>query len=448
MDEDAVSMILAANANAQGSHVGEWRHADAWDSPAANIANAARLAQIAEAGKMDLLFLADGNGVRNMDKPDLFGATSPSDRPGVFEPVTLLSALAMVTQHIGLVATTTTTYDEPFHVARRFASLDHISGGRAGWNLVTTSNAGDALNFSHAEHVARETRYERANEFADVVKGLWDSWADDAFPQDKASGRYLEPSKVQRLGHEGKHFQVQGPLNAPRPPQGHPVIFSAGQSEAGRELSACHADCIFAIEATLPAAQALYCDFKNRLAKYGREPDDLKILAGVTIFVGETEQQADDLAGELDDLVPPAVGVDYLAKMTGLPMKDYPVDGPMIDWPDGHHGPTGIANAIVEVAQKEGLTVRQTYKRILPQMAGNMFKGDPIQVADVMEEWYRGKGCDGFMIAAPVVPTGMERFTRLVVPELQRRGLFRREYEGPTLRENLGLKRPERRIKG
>lgn len=189
-------MILAANANAQGSHVGEWRHPDAWNIPAANIANAVRLARIAEAGKMDLLFLADGNGVRQMDKLDLFAATSPSDRPGVFEPVTLLSALAMVTRHIGLVATTTTTYDEPFHVARRFASLDHISGGRAGWNLVTTSNPDDALNFSRSEHVARDTRYERANEFADVVKGLWDSWADDAFPQDKADGRFLDPAKV------------------------------------------------------------------------------------------------------------------------------------------------------------------------------------------------------------------------------------------------------------
>lgn len=207
--------------------------------------------------------------------------SQPPRLPEVFEPVTLLAALAMVTRHIGLVATLTTTYDEPFHVARRFASLDHISGGRAGWNLVTTSNSYDALNFSHSEHVARDARYELANEFADVVKGLWDSWADDAFPQDKATGRFLDPSKVQVLGHKGKYFQVAGALNAPRPPQGHPVVFSAEQSEAGRELSARHADCIFAIEATLPAAQTLYADFKDRLARYGREPGDLKILADV-----------------------------------------------------------------------------------------------------------------------------------------------------------------------
>jgi FMN-dependent oxidoreductase (nitrilotriacetate monooxygenase family) len=439
-------MILAANANAQGSHVGEWRHPDAWDRPAANIQNAVRLAQIAEAGKMDMLFLADGNGVRQMDKPDLFAATSPSDRPGVFEPVTLLSALAMVTKHIGLVATTTTTYDQPFHVARRFASLDHLSGGRAGWNLVTTSNPGDALNFSHAEHVGRDDRYERANEFAEVVKGLWDSWADDAFPQDKASGRFLNPERVRVLAHKGKHFQVAGPLNAPRPPQGHPVVFSAGQSEAGRELSARHADCIFAIEATLPAAQAMYADFKGRLAKYRREPDDLKILSGVTIIVGETAQQAADIAAELDDLVPPAVGVDYLSKMVGRSMKSFPLDGPMPAFAEEHVGHTGIGRAIVKVAQDEGLTVRQTYRRILPQMAGNMFTGDAKQVADRMEEWFVGKGCDGFMVAAPVVPTGMERFTRLVIPELQRRGLFRVEYEGRTLRENLGLRRPPHRF--
>ena len=444
-----MSMILAASASANGSHVGEWRHPDAWDKPVVNIANAVRLAQIAEAGKLDALFLADGNGVRQMDKADLFAASSPSDRPGVFEPVTLFSALSMVTKHIGFIATATTTYDEPFHVARRFASLDHISGGRAAWNLVTTSYPRDALNFSHTEHVARDARYERADEFADVVKGLWDSWTDDAFVQDKSSGRFLDPSRVQVLNHRGKHFQVSGPLNAPRPPQGHPVVFSAGQSEAGRELSAKHADCIFAIESTLPKAKELYADFHGRLAKYGREPDDFKIIAGVTIIVGETAQQAEDIVGELDDLVTPEVGVDYLSKMIGRNMKAYPIDDPMPDFSDEEHvGQSGIGRAIVEMTKKEGLTVRQAYQRILPQMAGNMFKGDPIRIADLMETWYREKACDGFMLSAPIVPTGLERFTRLVVPELQRRGLFRKEYEGRMLRQNLGLKQPERRVAG
>ncbi|RYJ00479.1 MAG: LLM class flavin-dependent oxidoreductase, partial [Acetobacteraceae bacterium] len=431
---------------AQGSHVGEWRHPDAWDRPASNLANAVRLARIAEAGKFDLLFLADGNGVRNLDKPDLFAATSPSDRPAVFEPVTLLSALAMVTERIGLVATTTTTYDEPYAVARRFASLDHISGGRAGWNLVTTSNPGDALNFSHEAHVPRDDRYARAGEFAEVVKGLWDSWADDAFPQDKATGQFLDPAKVHALGHRGTHFQVAGPLNAPRPVQGHPVIFSAGQSETGKELSAATADCVFAIEGTIGRAQQLYADLKGRLPKYGRAPESLKVLSGVTIFTGETAAEAEALFQQLEDLVSPAVGLDYLSKMVGTPMARFPLDGPMPDLGQEHVGPTGIGKAIVAMARAEGLTVRQTYKRILPQMAGNLFKGDAMQVADVMEEWYRGQACDGFMIAAPVVPTGLERFIRLVVPELQRRGLFRREYEGTTLRENLGLARPANRF--
>lgn len=439
-------MVIAANANAQGSHVGEWRHPTAWDRPASNIENAVRMARIAEEGKLDLLFLADGNGVRNLDKPDLFAATSPSDRPGVFEPVTLLSALAMVTRHVGLVATTTTTYDEPFAVARRFASLDHISKGRAGWNLVTTSNPGDALNFSHEEHVARDQRYDRAREFVGIVKGLWDSWADDAFPQDKASGQFLRPDRVHPLNHKGTHFRVAGPLNAPRPPQGHPVVFSAGQSEAGKELSASAADCVFAIEGTIEGARRLYADLKGRLAKYGRAPESLKILSGVTIFVGETEAEADRLMAELDALVPDAVALDYLSKMVGAKMSAYPMDGPMPSLEGEHVGPTGIGHAILAMAREKRLTVRQTARTILPQMAGNLFKGNPMQVADVMEEWYRSQACDGFMVAAPVVPTGMERFCRLVVPELQRRGLFRRDYEGSTLRENLGLARPANRF--
>src|SRR4051794_5023840 len=320
-------MILAANANAQGSRVGEWRHPDAWERPACNLGNAVRLARIAEAGKFDLLFLADGNGVRNLDKPDLFAATSPSDRPSVFEPVTLLSALAMVTERIGLVATTTTTYDEPFAVARRFASLDHLSHGRAGWNLVTTSYGGDALNFSHEAHVGRDTRYERAVEFAEVVKGLWDSWADDAFPQDKAAGQFLKPDRVQVLNHKGRHFQVKGPLNCGRPPQGHPVVFSAGQSEAGKELAAAHSDCVFAIETSLEASRALVDDLKGRMAKYGRRPEQMRVLTGVTIIVGEQEGEAERIFQALEDLVSPAVAVDYLAKMLGRGLKGCPVDG-------------------------------------------------------------------------------------------------------------------------
>jgi alkanesulfonate monooxygenase len=228
--------------------------------------------------------------------------------------------------------------------------------------------------------------------------------------------------------------------------QGHPVIFSAGQSEMGKELSARTADCVFAIEGTIERARTLYADLKSRLPRYDRKPESLKILSGVTIFVGETEAEADALFQELEDLVSPAVGLDYLSKMIGHRMVDYALDGPMPDLEAEHVGPTGIGKAILGVARAEGLTVRQTYKRILPQMAGNLFKGSAGQIADLMEEWYRTQACDGFMIAAPVVPTGLERFIRLVVPELQRRGLFRTAYDGRTLRDNLGLPRPANRF--
>jgi alkanesulfonate monooxygenase len=433
-------MTLGANANSLGSHVGEWRHRTAWNSPCMNLQNAIRFAQIAEAGKFDLLFLADGNGVRHdPNRPELFSATAPSDRPGVFEPVTLLTALAGVTKHIGLVATATTTYEEPYTLARKFGSLDHISGGRAGWNLVTTSNEGDALNFSREAHVGRDTRYERAVEFAQVVKGLWDSWADDAFTQDKTSGQYLDPNKVHVLNHRGKHFSVRGPLNMARPPQGHPVIFSAGQSELGKDVSAQVADCVFAVASTMQQAQTLYADLKGRMPKFGRSPADLRILPGVTIFVGETAEEAEALFQELEALVPPQVGVEYLGKMMGMNLGGLPLDGPVPALDGEKVGGTGIAKGIAKMAAEEGLTIRQAYKRVLPQMGGNMFKGSAKQIADIMEEWFVGRACDGFMVSAPVVPSGLERFSKLVIPELQRRGLFKTDYDGSTLRENLGL---------
>ena len=235
-----------------------------------SLDNAVQTAQLAEQGKLDLLFLADGNAVRQMDKPALFAANSPSDRPAVFEPVTLLSAIAMVTKQIGLLATATTTYEEPYLLARKFGSLDHLSKGRACWNVVTTSYPGDSVNFGRAEHMDRALRYDRAREFVQVCRGLWDSWAEDAFIEDQASGQYLDPGKVQVLNHKGMHFDVKGPLNVARPPQGCPVLFMAGQSEPGRELAAEMADCLFAVTNNKPDSQRFYRDVKDRLAKYGR----------------------------------------------------------------------------------------------------------------------------------------------------------------------------------
>ncbi|MGD0432764.1 MAG: NtaA/DmoA family FMN-dependent monooxygenase, partial [Acetobacteraceae bacterium] len=277
-----------------GGHLGGWRHRDAWTDNVMNLDHAIETARAAERGKFDLLFLADGNAVRQMDKPTLFAANSPSDRPAVFEPVTLLAAIAQFTRHIGLLATATTTYDEPYLVARRFASLDHLSKGRACWNIVTTSYPDDSLNFSRTEHVARDVRYERAREFVQVAKGLWDSWAEDAFIQDQEAGRFLDPARVHVLNHKGKHFQVKGPLNVARCPQGYPLLFSAGQSEEGRELAAEHADCLFAVTNTKLAGQRFYADMKGRLDKYGRQSDSLRILPGAAVYVGRTAGEADD----------------------------------------------------------------------------------------------------------------------------------------------------------
>jgi FMN-dependent oxidoreductase (nitrilotriacetate monooxygenase family) len=437
-------MILGAIAGALGGHLGGWRHRDAWPLSMMQLPNSIEFAKTAERGKLHMMFMADGNGVRQMDKPELFAANSPSDRPSVFEPVTMFAALSQHTSRIGFVATATTTYEEPYTLARKFGSLDHLSGGRAGWNLVTTSNAEDALNFSHSEHVARDTRYGRAREFLDVVRGLWDSWDEEAFLQDKATGRYLDPAGVQVLDHRGEHFAVKGPLNMVRPPQGHPVVFSAGQSEAGKELAAYGSDALFMSVASMVEGQTLYADIKGRLGKYGRSPDELKLLPALSVLVGRTSAEADALYDELQSLISPTLGVAYLSKMIGADLSAYPLDAPVPDIAVQSVGGTGIGTSIQQMALREGLTIRQAYERILPQMGGNLIKGDPEHVAEVMTEWFTSKACDGFMITLPLLPRGLNDFVDLVVPLLQRRGIFHSDYEGATLRSNLGLARPVR----
>jgi N-acetyl-S-(2-succino)cysteine monooxygenase len=435
-------MILGLNAITLGGHLGGWRHPDAWPTTAMNLNALIETVKIAERGKLDLIFLADGNGVRQMDKPTLFAANSPSDRPAVFEPVTLYAALSQHTSHIGFVATATTTYEEPFTIARKFASLDHLSAGRSGWNLVTTSYAEDALNFSHEAHVARDTRYDRARESLDVVRSLWDSWAEDAFVQNKATGQFLDPSKVRLTNHKGAHFSVKGPLNVARSPQGQPVVFMAGQSEAGKELAAYGAEALFGSATGKEEAQAVYADIKGRMAKYGRGPDELRILPGMSVFAGRRSEEADELYQTLQSLISPALGVPYLSKIVGFDLTKFPLDGPM---PEGHEdqiGGTAIGRSIRALAQREGLSIRQTYERVLPSMGGNMVKGDAQHITDVFEDWYTSKACDGFVLSMPVSPRCLRDFVDLVVPELQRRGLFRRDYTGTTLRDNMGLARP------
>jgi alkanesulfonate monooxygenase len=425
-----------------GSHLGGWRHRDSWSDQVMNLDHCIEIAKTAERGLFDLLFLADGNAVRQMDKPALFAANSPSDRPANFEPFTLMAALSQHTANIGFLVTATTTYDEPYLMARRFSSLDRISGGRACWNVVTTSFPGDALNFSRTEHMPRQERYERSIEFVEVCKGLWDSWADDAFVQDKASGQFLDPSRVRALHHRGKHFQVQGPLNAARPLQGWPVLFLAGQSEEGREMAAQHADCIFAVTNTLPEGQEFYADLKGRMAKFGRQPDDLRIIPGCTVFVGRTEAEADELYEELQSLISPSLGVPYLSKLVEMDLSPYPLDGPLPDLSGKTNAIESFRKTIATMAAREKLTIRQTYERIIPSMGHIVFRGNPVQVADQMEEWYRGRACDGFNIGTPVLPRSLNDFVDLVIPELQRRGLFRTAYEGSTLRERMRLPTP------
>lgn len=273
-------MHLVSIPSTVGGHLGGWRHPDSYDNSVMNLDCVVELAQIAERGKLDAVFLADGNAVRDMDRPELFAANFPSARPAGFEPTTVLSAVSMVARRIGVVATATTTYDEPYSVARRFASLDHISKGRAGWNLVTSSYAGDALNYGRSEHMPREDRYGRAQEFYEVVVDLWDSWADDAFPQNKATGQFLDPTRVREINHTGKHFIVKGPLNVARSVQGRPVVFMAGQSEHGMELAARYADALFGAGSTKQDCVDAYADIKGRMGKYGRPPEALRILPG------------------------------------------------------------------------------------------------------------------------------------------------------------------------
>ncbi len=435
-------MHLFTIPNLGGAHLGAWRHPDAYRDIVMNLPQTIEVAQLAERGKMDGLFLADGNGVRDMDKPDLFAANFPSARPGVFDPVVLMTALASHTSRVGLVSTATTTFDEPWFVARRFASLDHVSAGRAGWNLVTASNPLDALNFNHTEPVGRDERYARAEEFIEVVKGLWDSWAEDAFVQDRGAGRFLDPSRVRRLDHAGAHFRVAGPLNVPRAPQGHPVVFMAGQSDRGKELAARHADAMFGAGDSKESCQADYADIKGRMARYGRAPDALRFIPGVSIFTGETSAAADDLYESLNELISPALGVNYLSKIVTKDLSGFPVDGPMPELDDVVIGGSSVRSFVVKMVRRENLTIRQAYQRVVPGFGSPVIKGTPRQVADELEDWYSSQACDGFMVSNPIMPVALRRFVDLVVPELQRRGLFRTEYAGPTLRDHMGLPKP------
>jgi alkanesulfonate monooxygenase len=420
-----------------GIHTAWWRYPGAYPDANFNFGHYRRFIQRLEAAKFDAFFMADHLAVLNMPVE----ALKRSHTVTSFEPFTLLGALAAVTEHIGLVATASTTFDLPYHIARRFASLDHISEGRAGWNIVTTSNPDAALNFGLTDHIEHDERYRRAREFFDVVTGLWDSFADDAFIRDVPSGIYFDPDKMHRLGHKGKYYSVNGPLNIARPIQGWPVIVQAGASEAGRQLAAETAEAVFSGGGRIEDARKFYADVKARTEKAGRKRDHIVMLPGCFVVVGDTVDEAKKKRAHLDSLVNYANAIASLSIALGHDASKFDPDGPLPDVPESNASQSGRERTIA-LARRENLTVRQLAQR-LGGFAGLAMVGTPKTIADEMEEWLMTEASDGFNIQFPDLPGGLNDFVDKVVPELQRRGLFRTEYEGTTLRENLGLPRPQ-----
>ena len=434
-------MVLGAFFKNTGHHLASWRHPGAQPDAGISIEHYTEMARLAEAAVFDLIFFADSAAVRH--KP--FDVLSRSAQyTAHLEPITLLSALAMVTSRIGLVATATTSYNAPYHVARLYASLDHISAGRAGWNVVTSGNPAEAWNFGVDEHYAHADRYRRAREFVGVVKGLWDSWDDDAFLYDRESGRFFDPDRVHLLDHEGEFYKVRGPLNVPRPPQGHPVIFQAGTSEDGRDLAAATAEGVFTGQLTLETSAAHYRDVKGRLARYGRSHEDMRILPGCTVYCAATEAEARDKEEYLGGLIHPETGREYIGEFVGIDLSDVDLDEKFPNRPS-ERPESGQARAILEMALGEGLTVRETYMRLAGSHGKLTMRGTYGQIADNMQDWFDNRACDGFILQPSTMPDDMHEIALRLVPELQNRGLVKSAYEGFTLRDHLGLARPSSR---
>lgn len=421
-------------------HTGAWRYPGAWPDANFNVQHIKRLAQTLERGRFDAFFMADHLAV--LDMP--VDALKRSHTVTSFEPFTLLSYLAAVTEHIGLVATASTTFDEPYHVARRFASLDHLSNGRAGWNIVTTANPDAALNFGKSTQMDHGERYVRAREFYDVVTGLWDTFEDGAIIRDVESGIFFDPARLHVLDHHGAHLDVRGPLNIARPIQGWPVVVQAGSSEPGRQLAAETAEVVFAAEADIGAARRFYADVKGRMTVLGRDPDHLKILPAAFVVVGDSIGEAQAMRDRLDSLVHYDSGIATLSSTLGHDVSGFDPDGLLPEIPETNASKSGRAR-ILELARSRQLTIRQLAAKV-GSYAGLAFVGTPVTIADQMEEWLMSDASDGFNIMFPFLPAGLDVFVDRVIPELQRRGLFRREYEGRTLRENLGLPRPSNRF--
>lgn len=420
-----------------GHHLAAWRHPEAAADSGENMPHMIEIAKLAERGLFDMFFMADSVSFWRGD----LDAMLRDNNGAKIEPFSLMVALSQHTRHLGLVCTATTTYDQPYLLARRFASLDLASGGRAGWNLITSANRAEAASFGAAEHMAKEDRYRRAREFAHVVRGLWNSFGDGAFLRDKESGVFLDRDCLNILEHHGEFFQVKGPLNVPPSPQGEPVMVQAGASDDGRELAAETAEVIFAAHQTIDDARAFYADVKGRMAAYGREPDALKIMPGLMVYVGRTRDEAEAKFETMQDLIDDKMGLEFLSKRMDYDFSQCDPDAPPPDIEfDNISASRGAL--FLAIARRENLTLRGLWRRVAGARGHMQIVGSPGEIADFMEQWVSERACDGFNIMPPLFPHDLTDFIELVTPELQRRGLFRTAYEGTTLRANLGLTRP------
>ncbi|HEY0209910.1 LLM class flavin-dependent oxidoreductase [Acerihabitans sp.] len=434
-------MNLGVFVEMTGRHLAGWRHRQVNPQGPMDFGHYRQVIEIAERGLFDLFFLADGLAIRDRSAERL--GRGPKAH---FEPLTLLSALSQASRHIGLIATASTTFNAPFHIARKFASLDFLSGGRAGWNIVTSSSAAEAENFGDQPIPPAQERYRRAGEFVEVVRGLWDSWDDDAILADPASGVYFRPDGLHALDHRGEFFNVRGPLNIPRPPQGHPLLVQAGSSQAGMALGASVGEIIYTAQTTLADAQAFYGQLKAQAQAAGRPAQALRILPGLFPVVGRSRAEAQEKFAYLQSLIHPEVGLAQLEHhLGGVDLSGYPLDGPLPDLPDSGTGATSRIALLQHIARRDNLTIRDLYLQVAIARGHPVLTGTATDIADMMTAWFQEGGADGFNIMPGWLPGGLADFVDLVVPELQRRGVYRRRYQGATTRDIMGLARPASR---
>lgn len=427
-------LVLGVTLGPVSAHIAGWRHPKAISNAGAHFSDLLAVAKHAEESKLDFVFFADELCAPE-EEPEVLSRNSVIFR---FEPLTLISALAVTTKNIGLIATQTTTYNEPYHLARKFASIDQLSNGRAGWNIVTSYLSDEAHNFSFGEHPPAEKRYERAEEFVSVTNGLWNSWDDDAFTLEKKTGEYFHPNKFRVLNHKGKYFSVRGPLNVRRPVQGRPVLVQAGSSETGREFSAKHAEVVFTAQSDMQDAINFRKDIHRRAEKYGRNASSIRIVAGIHPYIAKTIEEAQYKFDELQKLVDPKVALDRLSLMIGFDVSSLDLDTLLPDNIPGTDFYKSRQELLVKQSRDENLTVRQLSQRVASAYGHRIIIGTPETIANSIIEWFESGAIDGFVVQPPFLPDGLNDFTESVVPLLQDHGIFRKDYQGKTFRENLG----------